>query len=90
MDGRKELDFALRYPFSSAAKALLESRETKVDDHLVQLAMERIKQAMEGKLARSSAPAAPFRQRPASPLKAIIVAAKRMGMSGATCHSQRV
>jgi len=55
MDGRKELDFALRYPFSSAAKALLESRETKVDDHLVQLAMERIKQAMEGKLARSSA-----------------------------------
>ncbi|MFH1393982.1 MAG: hypothetical protein ABII71_03195 [Candidatus Micrarchaeota archaeon] len=55
MEGQGELDFALRYPFSSAARVLLKEREAKVDEQLVQLAKERIKQAMEGKLAKSSA-----------------------------------
>jgi DNA primase large subunit len=55
MDGQGELDFALRYPFSSPAKALLRARGARVDERLVELALQRIKQAMEGKLAKSSA-----------------------------------
>jgi len=55
MDGPGELDFSLRYPFSSSAKALLESKGTQLSERLVELAMERIKQSLNGTLAKSSA-----------------------------------
>lgn len=50
-----ELDFAVRYPFSSAAKKTLESKETQLNERIIELAATRIKKALKGEIAKSSA-----------------------------------
>lgn len=55
MDGMENLDFAVRYPFTSIAKAVLESRGAAPNDRMVQLGFERIRKALEEGLGKSSA-----------------------------------
>lgn len=47
MDER-ELDFAVRYPFSSAAKNILSESKTALDERIIELALERIRKALKG------------------------------------------
>ncbi len=49
------LDFALRYPFSSGAKTMLRESGVELDERIVQIGLERILKALDGKLGRSVA-----------------------------------
>jgi DNA primase large subunit len=51
----EEYDFALYYPFSQSAKDILGSRETQLNERIIELASNRIKKALKGELTKSSA-----------------------------------
>lgn len=53
--GPDESDFASKYPFSSAAKKMLEGGGAELDDRLVQMGLERIRKSMKGEPGRSIA-----------------------------------
>lgn len=51
-----QLEFSVRYPFTSAAKAALEQSGIAISDRIIELALHRIKGALkEGKVAKSAA-----------------------------------
>lgn len=50
-----DLDFAVKYPFSEEAKRVLTSEQTSISKELIDLAVERIKTALESGLSRSGA-----------------------------------
>jgi DNA primase large subunit len=51
----EDLDFAVRYPFSSQAKAALDSRATQLSESIVLMGSERIKRGLKGDSAKSAA-----------------------------------
>jgi len=51
----EDIDFAVRYPFSSAAKRTLETRETQLNDSIVLLGCDRIRNALKGGAGKSTA-----------------------------------
>lgn len=51
----EELDFAVRYPFSSTAKRLLGEKETELNEQIIELAANRIKKALKGEITKSAA-----------------------------------
>lgn len=53
MDGVESLDFAMKYPFTSVAKKILEEKAVSLTDRLVQLGFERIRKAINERLAKS-------------------------------------
>jgi len=51
----EDLDFAIRYPFSSAAKNALDGRGTQLNESIIYLACARIRNGLRGEAAKSSA-----------------------------------
>jgi DNA primase large subunit len=51
----EDIDFAVRYPFSSTAKRTLESRGTQLNDSIVLLGCDRIRNALRGGAGKSTA-----------------------------------
>jgi DNA primase large subunit len=51
----EEIDFSVRYPFSSAAKKILSSRDMQLNERIIELASDRIKKALKGEIRKSSA-----------------------------------
>ena len=51
----QELDFSVRYPFSAQAKEMLNEKGTQLNERIIELASERIKKALKGESAKSSA-----------------------------------
>jgi len=51
----EDLDFAVRYPFSSVAKLALESRNLQLNESMIAVASERIKSSLKGGSGKSSA-----------------------------------
>lgn len=55
MVGNSNADFAVKYPFSSSAKQILEESQIAITDEIVEMALERIKTALkDGKLPKTA------------------------------------